>query len=87
MKLPQRGIGIDQKLMKEMMDGIEPHQTDENKVQGNNVIEQARHDQDQNAGDQRNNRRKLGGGDDHWISFKLQCFGKAPPARQKSTNP
>jgi len=72
--------------MKEMMDRIEAHQTDENKVQGDDVVEQARHDQDQNAGNERNNRRKLRGSDEHWISLKLQCFGKAPPARQKSTN-
>jgi hypothetical protein len=61
-------------LLDEVMDGIEPGQSDDNEIDRDNDIEKPRHDQDQNAGDECDNRRDMGGGDNHWISYRF-CFG------------
>ena len=34
------------------MDGVEPHQADEDQIDGDDVVQQPRHDQDQNAGNE-----------------------------------
>jgi hypothetical protein len=49
----------------EMVDAVEADQPDKNEVDGNDVIEQPRHDQNQDAGDKGDERRDMGSGDDH----------------------
>jgi hypothetical protein len=43
----------------------ETHDTDENQVGGDNEIQEARHDKNENAGDQRDDRLKMRNADDH----------------------
>jgi hypothetical protein len=52
----------------EMMDVIEADQSDEDKVDGNNVIEKPRHDQNEYSGNEGDKRRDMGGGDNHGFS-------------------
>jgi hypothetical protein len=49
----------------EMVDAVEADQPDKNEVDGNDVIEQPRHDQNQDARDKGDERRDMGSGDDH----------------------
>ena len=60
-------------LLDEVMDGIEPGQSDDNEIDRDNDIEKPRHDEDQNAGDERHKRRDMGGGDNHRISCRFCC--------------
>jgi hypothetical protein len=55
----------------EMVDVIETDQTDKNEVDGDDVIEEPRHDQNQNAGNDGDKRRDMGSGDDHDFSFSV----------------
>jgi len=57
------------------MDGIEPGQSDDNEIDRDNDIEKPRHDEDQNAGDERHERRDMGGGDNHRFSYRFCCAG------------
>src|SRR6202030_2164358 len=66
--------GNDSRLIDEVMDGIEPGQSDDNEIDRDDDVEKPRHDQDQNAGDERDKRGDMGGGDNHWISYRF-CFG------------
>jgi hypothetical protein len=52
----------------EVMDAIEPDQSDENEIDSYDEIEQPRHDQDQNPGNESDNRRDMGSGDDHCMT-------------------
>src|SRR5215469_18432406 len=57
-----------------MMGGVEPDEPLNDQIDGNNDVEEPRHDQNENAGNECNNGRKFGGGDDHdlprrWIDF------------------
>jgi hypothetical protein len=54
-------------LVNEMVDAIKPGQSDNNEIDRDNEIEQPRHQQDEDAGDQGDKRRDMGGGDDHEI--------------------
>src|SRR5580692_6642695 len=65
--------GNDSRLIDEVMDGIEPGQSDDNEIDRNDDVEKPRHHQDQNSGDERDKRGDMGGGDDHWVSFGLGC--------------
>jgi hypothetical protein len=49
----------------EMMNGIESHQTDHDEVDGDHEIQKARHDENQDSRDQRNNRSNVGVGEVH----------------------
>jgi hypothetical protein len=49
----------------EMMDGVEPGETHQNEIDRHDVAQEPRHEQNQNAGNQRNDRCDVGGGDDH----------------------
>jgi hypothetical protein len=58
----------------EMMDGVEPDQPFDDQIDGDDDVEEPRHDQNENAGNQRDDRRDFGGGDDHdlprsWIDL------------------
>jgi hypothetical protein len=52
----------------EMVDAIEPHQAYHDEVEGDDVVQQPRHDQDQNAGEKGDDRRDMTDGEMH---FKL----------------
>ena len=47
------------------MDGVELHQTDKNKVDGDDVVQQTRDDQNEYPGNDGDERRDMSGGDDH----------------------
>jgi hypothetical protein len=49
----------------EVMDVIEADEADKDEIDGDNVVEKPRHDQDQDAGNDGDNRRDMGSGDDH----------------------
>jgi hypothetical protein len=67
--------GNDSRLIDEVMDGIEPGQSDDNEIDRDNDIEKPRHDEDQNAGDERDKRGDMGGGDNHRFSYRFCCAG------------
>jgi hypothetical protein len=48
-----------------MVDGIEPHQSEDNEIGRDDDVQQSRQYQNQNTGDERDKRRDMGGGDDH----------------------
>ena len=48
-----------------VMDGIELYDADENEIDGDNIIEQPRDDQNEYPGNDGDERRDMGGGDDH----------------------
>ena len=45
--------------MEEMMDGVEPDQPFDDQIDGDDDVEEPRHDQNENAGNQRDDRRCL----------------------------
>src|SRR5258708_5087455 len=49
----------------EMIDAVQSDESDDDEVDGDDVVQQSRHDQDQNAGDEGNQRRNMGNGDGH----------------------
>src|SRR5437016_2378695 len=49
----------------EVVNGIEPDETDQDQVEGNNIIQQPRYEQDQDAGNERNKRLNMGEGECH----------------------
>jgi hypothetical protein len=49
----------------EMVDSVQSDESGNDKVDGNDVIQQARQNQDQDACDKRNDRRKMFGSEDH----------------------
>jgi len=49
----------------EVMDAVEAHQSDQNEVDRHDIVQQARNEQDQNAANERNQRRDVGGRDGH----------------------
>jgi hypothetical protein len=57
-----------------MMDGIEPDQSDDNEINRDNNVQKPGHDQDENSGDQGDQRRDMGGGEDHGVTLGLQYF-------------
>jgi hypothetical protein len=70
------GPGNDSRLIDEVMDGIEPGQSDDNEIDRDDDVEKPRHDQDQNAGDERDKRGDMGGGDNHRFSYRFCCAGE-----------
>ena len=55
-------------LFYEMVDIVEPDQAYDDEVDGNDVVQQPRHYQNQNAGDKSDERRDVGGGESHFKS-------------------
>ena len=49
----------------EMIDAVEPDKPDNDKVDGNDVIQQSWHNQDQDARDEGNDRRNVCGSENH----------------------
>jgi len=48
-----------------MIDAVQPHKPDQDKVDGNDEIQQPRHNQNQDACDERNDRRNVCGRKGH----------------------
>jgi hypothetical protein len=77
----------------EVMDVVEAHQADEDEIDGDDIVEEPRHDQDQDAGNDSDKRRDMGSSDDHdfvLLGFARIGWGewvggmKAGKARQKN---
>src|ERR1700761_8293736 len=62
-------------LVDEMMDGIQPDQSDDDEIDRNDEVEQPRHEQDEDAGNERDQRRDFSGGDDHWRTSGWEWIG------------
>jgi hypothetical protein len=58
-----------------MVDGVEFDQADKNKIDRNDVVQQARDDENEQAGDNRDNRRDVGSGDNHGFFLGLGKIG------------
>ena len=62
----------------EMVDAIQPDKPDDDEVDCNDVIQQARQNQDQDARDEGNDRRNVCGSDGHddllGMGLRLSCF-------------
>jgi hypothetical protein len=68
--------------VEEMMNAVEPNDTDDDQIDGDNDVEKPRHDQNENAGNERDNGRDFGGGDDHdfprgWIDLDAMAQVRA----------
>src|SRR5215510_11373421 len=57
---PAAGVSAD-----EVIDAVQSNEADDDQVDGHNVVQQSRHEQNQNAGDEGNERRDMGNGDGH----------------------
>jgi hypothetical protein len=68
-----------------MMDGIEPHQSDDDEIDRDDEVEQPRHQQDENTADQSDKRRDMGGGDDHEKPLGFQVVKSEGPRNAYST--
>jgi hypothetical protein len=53
----------------EVVDAVEADEADENQIDGNDEIQKPRHDQNQYAGNERDERRDMGTGDNHGLSL------------------
>jgi len=51
-----------------MVDVIELHHADEDQIDGDNVVQQARNEQNEYPGKDGHKRRQMGSGNDHWCS-------------------
>jgi hypothetical protein len=58
-------VSADSVSVDEMVDSVQSDESDNDKVDGNDVIQQARQNQDQDACDQRYDRRKMFGSEGH----------------------
>jgi hypothetical protein len=47
------------------INAVQSNEADDDEVDGDDVVQQSRHDQDQNAGDEGNQWRNMGNGDGH----------------------
>jgi hypothetical protein len=56
----QFGVSAD-----EVIDAVQSNEANDDEVDGDNVVQQSRHEQNQNAGDEGNERRDMGNGDGH----------------------
>jgi hypothetical protein len=53
-------------LVDEMVDRVEADQADDDEIEGDDEVQQSWNEQDQNAGDQRDERRDVSDGEDHF---------------------
>jgi len=58
-------VGTVRRLPQEIMDDVEPDEADQDEVERNDVVQQPGHEQDQNAGNQRNKGRDMFDGEGH----------------------
>jgi hypothetical protein len=65
----------------EMMHGIELDQADKNEIDRDNVIQQSRDEQDEDAGKDSDERREMGGGNDHGFSSRVATLAWNKKAR------
>jgi len=64
-RFPERAPQIGLVPVEEVMHAVQPHDADENEVYCDDVVEQSRDDQNQDAGEKRDQRRDVGSGNDH----------------------
>jgi len=57
---PAAGVSAD-----EVIDAVQSNEADDDEVDRDDVVQQPRHEQNQNAGDEGNERRDMGNGDGH----------------------
>src|SRR5215831_3646183 len=57
---PAAGVSAD-----EVIDAVQSNEANDDQIDRDNVVQQPRHDQDQDAGDEGNERRDVGNGDGH----------------------
>jgi hypothetical protein len=72
----QRAFEPGMTLVEEVINPIEPGQPDNNEIDGDDVVEQPRYQQDQNTGNERDQRCDMGGGDDHRLVLSGVMCGK-----------
>jgi hypothetical protein len=60
-------------LLHPVVNGIEPHQSDNNEIDRDDKVQKSRHDQNEDAGDKGDKRRDMGGGDDSGFASGLEC--------------
>ena len=72
-----------------MIDAVQPHQPDQDKVNGNDEVEQSRHNQDQDARDEGNDRRNVCGrkGHDDLLGGEIISGDHAQACDQTATIP
>ena len=58
--------------IEEVMDVVQANDAHEDQINGDNVIEQPRHDEDQDAGDKCDQRRDMGRRDDHDLNLLVE---------------
>ena len=58
-------MGIAELQADEMIDAVQPHKPDQDKVDGNDEVQQPRHKQDQDACEEGNDRRNVCGREGH----------------------
>jgi hypothetical protein len=61
--------------VEEVVDAIETDQSDKNEIDRDDIVEQPRHDQNQNAGNDGDEWRDMGRGDDHDCPLGLRKIG------------
>jgi hypothetical protein len=69
----------------EVVHTVKADQADEDEINGDNVVEQPRHDQNQNAGNDGNPRREMGTGNNHGrvlLGFERDQMGQMKLADQ-----
>jgi hypothetical protein len=78
-----------QRLMKvdPMVDAVELHQADEDEIDGDNVGQQSRDEQNEDAGDDGDKRRDMGSGNDHGFLERLRDFGAKGALAQNRHDP
>src|SRR5271155_2110194 len=73
-------------LLHPVIDGIEPHQSEDNEIDRDDDVQQSRQYQNQNTGDERDKRRDMGGGNDHGLaSWAVKGFESGNRRGLKST--
>jgi hypothetical protein len=82
--------------IEKVVDVVEADDADKNQIDGNDEVEQPRHDEDQDTGNERDQRREMGRGDDHvhepfgWIILRGEWeratsgLGSTHNARQRA---
>jgi hypothetical protein len=68
---PDHALGSVEKVM----EVVEANDADEDQIDGNDVVEEPRHDEDQDAGDKCDQRRNVGRRDDHDLNLLVDLFG------------
>src|ERR1700728_1080497 len=80
-----------------MIDAVKSHQSDNDQINSDDIVQKPRQDQDQDAGDKGNERRNMGGSNDHGFSSvgkhsmglkgqRRMLSSRRPAARERTTS-